>query len=54
MRPFDCISVRIDAAALAALVPLPTNKTPPALTWPEPTHKFLPLPGSINLALNVV
>jgi len=35
MSPFACMSSKIAAAALAALVPLPTNSAPPAVTWPE-------------------
>jgi hypothetical protein len=46
--------VKIAAAALDALVPLPTKRALPALTCPVPTHRFLPLDGSINRALNVV
>jgi hypothetical protein len=54
MSPFDCISAKIAATALDALVPLPTNRAPPALTWPDPTHRVRPLAGSIGRALKSV
>jgi len=48
MTPFACMSAKIDAAAFAALMSLPTNRAPPALTWPVPTHKLRPLDASIK------
>lgn len=54
MTRFACMSAKIDAAAFAALESFPTNRAPPALTWPVPTHKLRPLDASIKRALKSV